>query len=127
MQVHLALAAQLALMLALASSASRAPPDGHRVALGAEMSTFGAEAGSFTDPGSRRLFRQHFDSLSPGNELKWEYVEPEPGAFDFSTPTGCSTSPSATAPSFAGTRSSGTGRCRAGCVPGPRTGAFRCQ
>ena len=48
------------------------------------MSTFGAEAGSFTDPGSRSLFRRHFDSLSPGNELKWEIVEPEPGSFDFS-------------------------------------------
>ncbi len=48
------------------------------------MSSFGAEAGSFTDPGSRRLFRGHFDSLSPGNELKWEIVEPEPGSFDFS-------------------------------------------
>ena len=71
-------------MLALAGPASGSPPDGHRVALGAEMSSFGAEAGSFTDPGSRRLFREHFDSLSPGNELKWEYVEPEPGEFDFS-------------------------------------------
>ena len=79
-----ALAAQFALMLALACPASGAAPDGHRVALGAEMSSFGAEAGSFSDPASRRLFRQHFDSLSPGNELKWEYVEPEPGQFDFS-------------------------------------------
>jgi endo-1,4-beta-xylanase len=79
-----ALAAQLALMVALASSASGSPPDGHRVILGAEMSAFGGEAGSFTDPGSRRLFRRHFDSLSPGNELKWEFVEPEPGSFDFS-------------------------------------------
>jgi endo-1,4-beta-xylanase len=84
MRVRLALAAQLALILALAGPAFGAPPDAHRVALGAEMSTFGAEAGSFTDPGSRRLFRHHFDSLSPGNELKWEYVEPEPGVFDFS-------------------------------------------
>ena len=79
-----ALATQFALTLALAGRASGAPPEGHRVALGAEMSAFGAEAGSFADPGSLGLFRRHFDSLSPGNELKWEYVEPEPGAFDFS-------------------------------------------
>ena len=84
MRARVALAAQFALMLALAGPASGSPANGHRVALGAEMSAFGAEAGSFTDPGSRRLFREHFDSLSPGNELKWEYVEPEPGEFDFS-------------------------------------------
>ncbi len=84
MRAHPALAALLALMLAPAGAASGSQPDGHRVALGAEMSAFGAEAGSFTDPGSRRLFRRHFDSLSPGNELKWEIVEPEPGSFDFS-------------------------------------------
>jgi endo-1,4-beta-xylanase len=84
MRARLLLAAQLAVMLALASSASGSQPHGHRVTLGGEMSSFGGEAGSFTDPGSRRLFRRHFESLSPGNELKWEIVEPEPGSFDFS-------------------------------------------
>jgi len=35
------------------------------------------------DPGVRALVARQFDSLSPENEMKWEFVEPRPGVFAF--------------------------------------------
>ncbi|HXU62491.1 MAG TPA: endo-1,4-beta-xylanase [Polyangia bacterium] len=35
------------------------------------------------DPAVRALVARQFDSLSPENEMKWESVEPRPGAFAF--------------------------------------------
>jgi endo-1,4-beta-xylanase len=37
----------------------------------------------FDDSGYRPAAATHFDSLTPENEMKWETVEPRPGAFDF--------------------------------------------
>lgn len=55
----------------------------HRVALGAEMSDIGPEAGALDDPQAKDLFAEHFDSLTAGNELKWAVVEPAEGDFNF--------------------------------------------
>jgi endo-1,4-beta-xylanase len=37
----------------------------------------------FGDPGYRPAAAANFDSLTPENEMKWEVIEPRPGAFDF--------------------------------------------
>src|SRR4051812_7635930 len=37
-----------------------------------------------TDSQVRALVAREFDSLTPENEMKWEAVEPRPGAFEFS-------------------------------------------
>jgi endo-1,4-beta-xylanase len=40
-------------------------------------------SGRLNDPAARALLARQFNSLSPENEMKWEFVEPRPGAFAF--------------------------------------------
>jgi endo-1,4-beta-xylanase len=49
------------------------------VILGAAMRAYELER----EPAYRSLFLAHFDSLTPENELKMAYVEPQQGKFDF--------------------------------------------
>ena len=40
-------------------------------------------SGRLDDPRVRTLVAREFDSLTPENEMKWETIEPRPGAFEF--------------------------------------------
>ena len=84
MRISLCACVALLVLLLGARSAAPALAADQRVALGAEMSNSGPEAGAMQDPAALAVFTTHYDSLTAGNELKWAKVEPLRGRFDFS-------------------------------------------
>ncbi|MBX3031070.1 MAG: endo-1,4-beta-xylanase [Chloroflexi bacterium] len=72
-----------------ATPAATDPASARRVTLGSSVVGFGHLLGSgraqpfVTDPAYRQLLLDHFDGLTPENQLKWEVVHPVQDRYDF--------------------------------------------
>jgi endo-1,4-beta-xylanase len=114
------MAAAAASVLALAGTATAAdapssPPTLR--ALGAQVHLrIGTAAipSDLSDPTLSQITSEQFSVLTPGNEMKWQVVEPEQGNFNWTGADNLVNLPRSTVSSCEGTRWCGTTSCRTG-------------